>query len=67
MTTASKRAGAIFQPKIILAVLAAIAVLYAAHRLGAGPILKNALGWIRGLGALAPIAFIAIYIAATVL
>ncbi len=67
MTTASKRAAAFFQPKIILIVLAAIAVLYGAHRFGAGPMLKNALDWIRGLGALAPVAFIAIYIAATVL
>ncbi len=53
--------------KIALAVVVAIAILYGANRLGAGPILKNALEWIAGLGVLAPIAFIAIYIAATVL
>ena len=43
-----------------------IAILYGAHRIGAGPWLTNALDWIRGLGALAPVAFIAIYIAACV-
>src|SRR6202030_3113930 len=67
MTTASSRAAAIFRPKIFLIALAAIAILYGAHRIGAGPWLANALDWIRGLGALAPVAFIAIYIAACVL
>jgi uncharacterized membrane protein YdjX (TVP38/TMEM64 family) len=67
MPTVASRIGGLFRPKIILIVLAAVAILYGAHRLGAGPVLKNALDSIRGLGALAPIAFIAIYIAACVL
>ena len=67
MPTITSRIGALFRPKIILIVLIAVAILYGAHRLGAGPVLKNALDWIRGLGALAPIAFIAIYIASCVL
>ena len=66
MTTASSRAAAIFRPKILLIAIAAIAILYGAHRIGAGPWLANALDWIRGLGPLAPLAFIAIYIAACV-
>jgi len=66
MTTATSRAAAVFRPKILLAAVAAIAILYGAHRIGAGLWLTNALDWIRGLGALAPIAFIAIYIAACV-
>jgi uncharacterized membrane protein YdjX (TVP38/TMEM64 family) len=67
MPTFTSRIAGFFRPKIILIVLIAIAILYGAHRLGAGPILKNALDWIRGIGALAPIAFVAIYIAACVL
>src|SRR5882762_6305499 len=67
MPSVASRIGGLFRPKIILIVLAAVAILYGAHRLGAGPVLKNALDWIRGLGPLAPIAFIAIYIAACVL
>src|SRR5580700_9388600 len=66
MTTASSRAASIFRPKILLIALAAIAILYGAHRIGAGPWLANALDWIRGLGPLAPVAFIAIYIVACV-
>src|SRR6202167_196450 len=66
MTTAASRAAGFFSPKIILIVVALIAILYGAHRIGAGPWLTNALNWIRGLGALAPIVFIAIYIAACV-
>ncbi len=66
MTTASSRLAGIFRPKILLFVLAVIAILYGAHRVGAGPWLTNALDWIRGLGALAPVAFIAIYIVACV-
>jgi uncharacterized membrane protein YdjX (TVP38/TMEM64 family) len=67
MPTTASRAAAIFRPKNVLIALAAIAILYGAHRVGAGPMLKNALDWIRGLGPLAPIAFIAIYIAACVM
>src|SRR5713226_4226695 len=67
MPTVASRIGGLFRPKIILIVLVAVAILYGAHRLGAGLVLKNALDWIRGLGALAPVAFIAIYIAACVL
>src|SRR5260370_18533376 len=66
MPTASSRGAATFRPKILLIALALVAVLYGAHRIGAGPWLTNALDWIRGLGALAPLAFIAIYIAACV-
>src|SRR3984957_12342968 len=66
MTNASSRAAGFFNPKILLIVVGAIAILYGAHRIGAGPWLANALDWIRGLGALAPVAFIAIYIAACV-
>ena len=66
MTPASSRATGFFSPKILLIVLAVIAILYGAHRIGAGPWLSNALDWIRGLGALAPVAFIAIYIVACV-
>jgi uncharacterized membrane protein YdjX (TVP38/TMEM64 family) len=53
--------------KIVLATIAVLAILYGAHLLGAGPILKRALDWIAGLGPLAPIAFIAIYVVACVL
>jgi uncharacterized membrane protein YdjX (TVP38/TMEM64 family) len=67
MPTIASRIGGLLRPKIILIVLVAVAILYGAHRLGAGPVLKNALDWIRGLGPLAPIAFVAIYIAACVL
>ena len=66
MTTAASRATTFFRPKIVLSVIAVVAILYLAHRIGAGPWLISALDWIRGLGALAPIAFIAIYIAACV-
>jgi len=59
-TATSSSTAAIFRPKIILIVIAVIAILYGAHRVGAGPWLTNALDWIRGLGALAPAAFIAI-------
>src|SRR5216684_7743545 len=67
MPSVASRIGRLFRPKIILIVLVAVAILYGAHRLGAGPVLRNALDWIRGLGPLAPIAFVAIYIAACVL
>jgi uncharacterized membrane protein YdjX (TVP38/TMEM64 family) len=66
MTSAPSRAAVFFRPKILLIAIAAIAILYGAHRIGAGPWLTDTLDWIRGLGALAPIAFIAIYIAACV-
>src|SRR5271156_5268224 len=67
MTAASSRIAGFLNPKVLLIVVGAIAILYGAHRVGAGPWLTNALDWIRGLGALAPVAFIAIYIAACVL
>ncbi len=67
MPTFTSRVASLFRPKIILIVLVVVAILYGAHRLGAGPVLRNALDWIRGLGPLAPIAFVAIYIAACVL
>jgi len=67
MPTIASRVASLFRPKIILIVLVVVGILYGAHRLGAGPVLKNALDWIRGLGPLAPIAFVAIYIVACVL
>ena len=66
MTTAPSRAAVFFRPRIILIAIAVVAILYAAHLIGAGPWLTNALDWIRGLGAIAPVAFIAIYIVACV-
>jgi uncharacterized membrane protein YdjX (TVP38/TMEM64 family) len=66
MTTASSRAAGFFSPKILLIAIVGIAILYGAHRIGAGPWLTNALDWIRGLGPLAPLAFIAMYIVACV-
>ncbi|HYK65074.1 MAG TPA: TVP38/TMEM64 family protein [Patescibacteria group bacterium] len=66
MTPASSRASRLIRPKILLIVVVAIAILYGAHRIGAGPWLADALDWIRGLGALAPVAFVAIYIVACV-
>jgi uncharacterized membrane protein YdjX (TVP38/TMEM64 family) len=66
MTTASSRAAVFLRPKTLLIVGAIIAVFYGAHRIGAGPWLTDVLDWIRGLGALAPVMFIAIYIAACV-
>jgi uncharacterized membrane protein YdjX (TVP38/TMEM64 family) len=66
MSTASSRVAGFFRPKILLGAAAAIAILYGAHRFGAGPWLANVLDWIRGLGALAPLAFMAIYIVACV-
>lgn len=66
MTTAPSPAPGFLRPKMLLIAAAAIAILYGAHRIGAGPWLTNALDWIAGLGALAPVAFIAIYIAACV-
>ena len=38
MTTASSRAAGFFSPKILLIVVAVIAVLYGAHRIGAGTV-----------------------------
>src|SRR5258708_22070330 len=67
MPTVTSRVADLIRPKILLIVLVAVAILYGAHRLGAGPVLKNALDGIRGLGPLAPVAFVAIYIAACVL
>lgn len=66
MSTASSRVAGTFRPKILLGAAAAIAVLYGAHRVGFGPSVANALDWIRGLGALAPVAFVGIYILACV-
>jgi uncharacterized membrane protein YdjX (TVP38/TMEM64 family) len=66
MTIASSRAAAFLRPKFFLIIAAAIVILYGAHRIRAGPWLANALDWIRGLGPLAPVAFIAIYIVACV-
>jgi uncharacterized membrane protein YdjX (TVP38/TMEM64 family) len=66
MTVASSRAAAFLRPKFVLIIAAAIVILYGARRIPAGPWLSNALDWIRGLGPLAPVAFIAIYIVACV-
>lgn len=67
MTTESAPAASRLRPRNVLAVLAVLAILYGAHRAGAGPLLGQVLDRIRGLGPLAPVAFIAIYIAACVL
>jgi uncharacterized membrane protein YdjX (TVP38/TMEM64 family) len=56
-----------FRPGLVLAVLAALALVVVGHRLGAGPWLRDGLDRVGRLGALAPIAFIAIYVAACVL
>ena len=68
MTTASSTELPVFFARKFcpLIALGVIAILYGAHRIGAGPWLTNALDWIRGLGPLAPVAFIAIYIVACV-
>jgi uncharacterized membrane protein YdjX (TVP38/TMEM64 family) len=66
MTIAPSRAARLLRPKTLLIVIGAIAILYSAHRIGAGPWLTDALDWIRGLGPLAPVAFVAIYIVACV-
>ena len=66
MANTASRGASFFRPKIILVVIAVVAILYGAHRIGAGPWLTNALDWIRGLGPLAPLAFIAMYIVACV-
>ena len=67
MSTVLSRFSGLLRLRVLLGVAALAAVLYAGHRLGAGPILKDALDWIAGLGPLAPVAFIAIYIVACVL
>ncbi len=66
MTAPISRAPGFLRPKILLIGVAVIAILYGAHRVGAGPWLTDALDWIRGLGALAPVVFIAIYVAGCV-
>lgn len=66
MTTPSSRAARFLRPRILAIIVAAIAILYGAHRIGAGPWLADALDWIRGLGPLAPVVFIAIYIVACI-
>ena len=66
MPPTTSRAATFLRPKILLIVVGAIAVLYCAHRIGAGPWLADALDWIRGLGPLAPVAFVAIYVVACV-
>lgn len=67
MTIAHSPVSAFFRPKVLLGLVAAIALLYGAHVLGAGALVKHSLDWIAGLGALAPVAFVAIYILACVL
>ncbi|HEY6394767.1 MAG TPA: VTT domain-containing protein, partial [Candidatus Binataceae bacterium] len=57
----------IFRPKYVVAIGIAAAVVYGAHRLGGGPILKSALDWVSRLGPLAPVAFVVIYVLACVL
>jgi uncharacterized membrane protein YdjX (TVP38/TMEM64 family) len=66
MPPASSRVATFLRPKILLIIVGVIAVIYGAHRIGAGPWLADALDWIRGLGPLAPVAFVAIYIVACV-
>jgi len=52
---------------IIFAVAVAIAIIGIAHYFGAESLLQRALEWIKGLGPLGPIVFIATYILACVL
>ena len=67
MTARSSTAPRLLNPRVIAAIAAAIVVLYVAHRVGAGPLLRDTLDRISSLGALAPLAFIAIYVIACVL
>jgi len=53
--------------KITIGLIAVIAIVVGARSLGVGSSLRSLLGWISLLGALAPIVFIAAYIAACVL
>lgn len=55
------------RPKILLLAVLAAALVLAGHRVGAGTIASRMLDAIGRMGALAPIAFIAVYIAACVL
>ncbi len=67
MSTTTSPAVRRFRPGIAVGVLAVAALLIIGRRLGAGPLLRNGLDSVGRLGALAPIAFIAIYVAACVL
>ncbi len=53
--------------KVILGVIALLVLVIVVRSLGAGALLTRALDWIAGLGPLAPIAFIIIYVIACVL
>jgi uncharacterized membrane protein YdjX (TVP38/TMEM64 family) len=63
----ASRISALLRSRVLLVVALVGGLLYAGHLVGAGPGLKNALNWIAGLGPLAPLAFIAIYIVACVM
>jgi uncharacterized membrane protein YdjX (TVP38/TMEM64 family) len=55
------------RPRIVLGVVLAAALVVVGHRVGAGAVTSRMLDAIGRMGALAPIAFIAVYIAACVL
>ncbi len=67
MSTMSPAEARRVRPGLVLAALVAAALIVAGHRFGAGPWLSAGLDRVGRLGALAPIAFIAIYVAACVL
>lgn len=64
---APSRFRALLRPKIIATALVVVALIVAARHFGAGDALVRVLDWIAGLGPVAPLAFIAIYILACVL
>ena len=53
--------------RLVLLIAAAVALLVLARALDAGAWLATALAWLRGLGPLAPLAFLLIYVIACVL
>lgn len=64
----SNRYGPILsKTKYLLWAMLLAAIVMAGHYLGAGPLIRDLLAWISGLGALAPLVFIAIYVLACVL
>lgn len=66
--TADSRQGRMLKAgRYFLWVIPIVALIVAAHYLGAGPLIRELLAWVGGLGPLAPIVFVAAYIAATVL
>ncbi len=67
MSTPAARPASRLRPRFVLGALALVLLAVAAHRLGAGTLLREGLDRVSSLGALAPVAFIAIYVVACVL